>query len=201
MKKTVLIMFVAFLGLAYANAQTYVGGSLGIGSTTNKPKSGEKTTTSSFSFNPEVGYSLDEKSDIGIELLFGTKKEGKAKTSAYGASPYFRYSIAEFGQFAILGKASLYVLGDKSKANSSADELKSTAFGLGVTPILAYNLSDRIVLLANLNFLGLNFNQTSRKSGDYDLGTSTNFGLGIDTDDIVNIGGNEGITIGFAYKF
>jgi hypothetical protein len=200
MKKTVFIMFVAFLGVAYANAQTYVGGSLGFSSTTNDPKSGSKTTVSAYSFDPEIGYNLDPKLDIGLELLLGAKKDGDTKSSAFGASPYLRYSLLEFGQFSVLGKASLFVVGGSTKANANAIENKTTSFGLNVAPILAFNLTEHISLLANLNFLSLNFIQTNRKVGSTDLGKSTGFGLGIDANNVVNIG-SQGVTIGFAYKF
>jgi hypothetical protein len=196
MKKVFLFVLVAVLGVASANAQAYIGGSLGIASGTNKPEGGSKTTSSLFSIAPEVGYSLTEKLDLGISVYFASGKDGDIKTTGFGAAPYVRYSFIELGKFSILGKASLYVEGENEKEGSIKTAI--SAFGLNVVPVLAYNLSDHFVLLANLGFLGLDLNQSTYKYDGHKTSTGTNFFLGADTNTIATLGD---VTIGFAYKF
>jgi hypothetical protein len=195
MKKVFLFALVAVLSIASASAQAYIGGSLGFLSSSAKPEGGEKITSSAFSFAPEVGYSLTEKLDLGIAVAFGSGKSGDLKTTGFGVAPYVRYSLVEFGKFSVLGKASLGIDSETEKDNGYKTTL--TTFGLNVAPVLKYDLSDHFVLLANLNFLGLGFNQTTEKEGDAKL-TRTGCGLGIDTDNVANVGE---LTIGFAYKF
>ena len=192
MKKTILIMLVSVLCTGFVNAQVYLGGSLGFNTETEKPEIGDKTTTTSFSFAPEVGYSLSSKFDLGIALGISNSKTKvgtvENKSNLWGIAPYARYSPVEFGKFSIWGQADLFIAGGERNLQ------KFTSFGLDIHPVLKYDLSDHFSLLANLNFLNFGFSQTKIKDGS----TTTNFGLGIDSGDVVTLGA---ISVGFVYKF
>lgn len=197
MKKVILLMMVAVLGMATANAQYYLGGSVGFSSNSSKPEGGEKTTSTAFEIIPEFGYSLTDKLDLGIALGYTSDEdELDNKVTGFGVNPYVRYSLVSFGNFSVLGKAGLVFETEK------AGDLKTTTFGLTVMPMLKYTLSDKFDLLANLNFMRLGFASASAKFDGTKLGTETGFGLGVDTNDVANIGGGDvPFTIGFAFKF
>lgn len=198
MKKILLVVGFVFAGIV-ANAQFYAGGSLGFGMTSQKLDNGDKVgTETNFSIVPEVGYSLNDRLDLGISIGFGMdqyKPEGgeKTKSNAFMVAPYVRYSFVEFGRFKVMAKASLY-----AAFGEDVDKVKTTDFGLAVAPVLGYNLSDNFILLANLNCFALGFDYNKVKDGP----ATTTFGLGFDSNNVANLGGGEvPFTIGFAYIF
>lgn len=195
MKKILLVVSLFCATVMVANAQLYVGGALGLGFGSVKNNDGDKLySTTTFALFPEVGYSLNEKVDLGISVGFGLaslKPEGgdAIKATSWEVAPYLRYSVVEFGKFKLMGKASLYAMGIKD-----ADEVETTKLGLSVIPVLGYGISDNFVLLANLNFFSFGFDNTSVKDG----GSTFGFGLGVNTNNALNTGD---FTIGFAYIF
>ena len=222
MKKVFLLIMVAVLGMATANAQWYLGGSLGFRSNTYDPDvdGAKKGKVTAFSIVPEIGYSLTDKVDLGISIGFTSTKfkdtnvdfmflgeqvelDGVKEFTITGweVAPYIRYNLVQFGNFSLLGKASIDIEGGKMKnkiEGGDDEELKYTAFGFNIKPVLKYTLSEKFDLLADLNFLSLGFNQTNVKDG----ATVTDFGLNVDSNDVANIGGGSTpFTIGFAFKF
>ncbi|MDR2011052.1 MAG: porin family protein [Bacteroidales bacterium] len=203
MKKLFLLVSFIFCVVLFANAQLYVGGSLGVNSTTYKPEAGEKTSLFGFSISPEVGYSLNDKMDIGLEIGFSiasNKTEvtvDKINTTDFSIAPYFRYSFCSFGKFKILGKASLFFGSHNVTTTPLAGddiEIKSSRIGLAISPLFTYDVSDKLVLFTSLNFLNIGFTHNMYK----DAGSETNFNLGLDMNNIKNLGN---VTIGAAYKF
>lgn len=112
MKK--LFITLAFIAAGFfAQAQLYVGGSLGFGTEGGKTiyKNGGVETTIdapkmlSFTIAPEIGYMFSDNMGAGVELGFGlgrTKLENNGVTAtikdiAWAVSPYFRYIFAEPG--------------------------------------------------------------------------------------------------------
>jgi hypothetical protein len=193
MKKTFLIMFISVLCAGFANAQIHLGGSLGFGTGHTKPTQGSKLKHTSFSINPEVGYTLNPNFEFGIALDLSNSKEdlaggGEAKSNSWGVTPYARYSFIGFGKFSIWGQGNVFFSGGKENSQ------KTTNFGLSIQPILKYDLSDHFTLSTSLNFLNIGFLQTKVKGAS----TTTNFGLGIDSKDVATLGA---ISVGVTYKF
>lgn len=194
MKKILLVVGLVFAGMV-ANAQFYAGGSLGFGMQSEKNDDGDKIGTETvFSIAPEVGYSMNDRLDLGLSLDFGMwqyKPEGgdKTKSNSFRVAPYVRYSFVEFGRFKVMGKGELYCA-----FGEDVNEVKTTNFGIGITPVLGYNLSDNFILLANLNFFRLGFDYNKIKDGHETM----SFGLGVDTNNALN---TNNFQIGFAYIF
>jgi hypothetical protein len=199
MKKVILVVLVAVAGVLSTNAQYYAGGSLNFGINTDKPKDGKKTTASSFGIAPEVGYSLSQDLDLGLAFNFNTSKNASdLKSSGWKIAPYARYSFVEFGRFSVLGKGEIFFGGATRETNEGVKiKNESTVFGLAITPVLKYSLSDHFDLLSNLNFLNIGFSQTSEKSDGHKF-TNNGFNLGVNTGNVATLGD---ISIGFAYKF
>ena len=214
MKKLFLIAGL-MLTIWTVNAQFYLGGSFGIYENTGKNGQDKKVGFSylNFSIAPEVGYNISDKIDMGLSLIFlnntrkayqfvGDEMSSKTITTGWGLSPYIRYSIYKFGNFDVLGKAALNYSNNTSKfydeAGNQNDKRSSTVFGLNISPILFYNLSDRIALYTQLNFLGLDLSSMTEKTSDVKTGSSSTFKLGANTDNLATFGE---LQIGFVYKF
>ncbi|MDR3046360.1 MAG: porin family protein [Bacteroidales bacterium] len=201
MKKVILSIVVAFLGIVLANAQFYAGGSFGYNSSTAKE---DKNTASSFSIAPTVGYRLNDKLDfglsvsaksynstsrmVGLDALYYTVKY---KTQDFSVEPYLRYSIIQFDKFNILGSAGIFA--GKGKMNQETlviSEEKYTNWGASIYPTVIYDLSDKFALFSHLNFFRLGFSQTKIEDGN----TTTDFDFLLNAADILP-------AIGVRYKF
>lgn len=198
MKKLVTLAVIAMFAFN-ASAQFYMGGSLNLGSSTMKPEAedAKKTTTTSLGIAPEFGYSLNEKSDIGIAIGFSnsTNKVGddKSKSNAFQVAPYYRYTFLNFGNFGVAAQAALSFASGEDET-SQVGNGKYTQFGLFAAPVLKYTLSEKFTLLSNLNFASVGFSQTKYKEAY----KTTDFGIGVDTYNVQTLGD---ITIGFVYHF
>ncbi|MDR2037972.1 MAG: porin family protein [Bacteroidales bacterium] len=219
--KKIFITFAVLLTVVFvSNAQLFVGGSLGLSTTGGKEKTGsnsvDKESTFGFEISPKVGYYLSDKFAIGGEVTLGFESEKtpdanggddqKDNFFSWGIAPFARYSVAEFGKFSVLLEGGVGIFGGTSKTklgSQSFDGPSLFGFGVNVTPLLSYSLSDRFNLEMGLNFLNFGFNTwTIKTDGNPDdtKDRTTNFGFGVDTDNVfqADLGA---VTIGFIYKF
>lgn len=155
--KKVFMTLAAVAAFSFANAQFFVGGSLGFSSESGNKKEtwtstylGTTTTTTSeektpsyseFSFSPKVGYYLNDKLAVGIELGFTTYSEteylydddaeihpgsgpNKAEQTEYnykstenlfGVAPFVRYHFAQWNNFSLFGELSVGLAFGSSK--------------------------------------------------------------------------------------
>ena len=217
MKKFMITtMLVAFAMMA--QAQIYVGGELGFNTSGSKfvPKTGDvvkapRTTT--FSIAPVAAYQFSEKIAFGArigferetETIFKWSSDGDLKdvTTMFGLGVFANYTCLQFGKFSVLTEAGLAILfaNGKRKLGSNTDDLwKGTGFGLNITPVLAYDLNEKIRLICQLNFLTFGYNSMSSRwpanSDDKTVGSS--FGFNFNSDNVASL---NAITIGFLYKF
>ena len=224
MKK--LFITIAFVAATmFASAQLYVGGSLGFSTQTGKDelKTDDQTITTddpkqfAFTFAPEVGFMFADNMGVGMSLNFdfwrAKQKDDdvtySSKKTTIGFAPYFRYVFAEVDNFKFYADAkinySLTTPKDKVEGGENAFEStgdKTTTFGFGIVPGMAYQLTDNISMNCALNILELGFNSTKVVDKDHveegvvvgDLTTKTNtFGFGVNY--------ATPITIGFFYTF
>ena len=180
MKKTLFSLFVVLIAIFSANAQFYAGGSLGFNSNSNvNPKS-------AFEISPEVGYYINEKFDIGLGLGFSKQKtQNDYEYTSWSVAPYARYSFYQLKNFEVIGKGSVAFSGT---GNSG------TTIGVNISPILAYNLTEKIVLFTNLNCFSLNFTSYSPNKGS----STSKFGIETSTNNLIN---TRNLPIGLIYKF
>jgi len=214
MKKFILIT-VFFLATISAIAQYYIGGSIGLNGNSSKNSDGNKVGFSNLNFSiaPEIGKNISEKVDIGISIgiilnnrnsyqLTPGEVNSKQKFTALIASPYLRYSFIKFGDFDILGKVALNFSENTNKFYNregvQTDKNISTTIGINLAPLLFYNLSEKISLYTQLNFLSLDCSSTFGKAGSLSTGSSTYFTFGANSDNIVSV---DQIKIGAVYKF
>ncbi|MBP5376839.1 MAG: outer membrane beta-barrel protein [Bacteroidaceae bacterium] len=186
MKKVILAALVAVASLS-ANAQVYLGGTLGFNA--GKAVDGADNTTK-FQIAPEVGYSFNEKWAVGLAISFTTAngdfnengfptsatKYGKSST-VFGFSPYARYTFAK------TGIASFFLDGGVGFNFYNNDG--GTAWQIGVRPGVKLSASEKVDFVAQLGYLG--YAKASKGQGKGNM-----FGLNVD---------NTAIKFGVYYNF
>lgn len=166
MKKLFLAAAMMVASLA-ASAQVYVGGSLGFKS--EKPYDGAETSTA-FSIKPEVGYNLDEKWAVGIQLGYSSMDDGDNTLGQIDLAPYARYTFAK------TGIASFFVDGGLSFEFRTAD-WEGMVWGVGVRPGVKLAVSEKVDVIGKLGYLGY-------KAANEKAGKGNSFALSIDNTDI-----------------
>jgi len=174
MKKFILAALVAVASLS-ANAQVWLGGSVGFG--VNSPKVGDSQTT--FVIAPTVGYALSDKWEIALEFEYGMKTnvpDGDVKDE-FRIAPFARFNFAK------AGIATFFVDGGFGFGKKNYEGgLDTNTFNVGLRPGVKVELSKNIELDAKLGYLGY-YNEKDVK--DF-------FGL--------NVNG-EALSFGVTYKF
>ena len=194
MKK--LFITLAFVAAAcFAQAQFYLGGTIGYESNggTGSMKV-DKTTTSinlpkstEFVFGPSVGFMFADNMGVGLEINYTSKKyidEGKingvdykntTKESGFGLTPYFRYVFGDFDPVKLYVDARINYGSGNVKVTSIEDDVttegegdKYTTFGIAVVPGIQYNITDNLSLNAQVNLLSLGYVSTKYITDDLD---------------------------------
>ena len=184
----ILAALVAVASLS-ANAQVWVGGEVGFsaGKTTNN---GTKLGAGAdFNLIPEIGYTLNDKFDIAVAIGIahnngnGKAYAGSMDYDAYGMvlddvnrnaftlNPYVRYKFANAGDF------TFFVDGGFSYTmiHYSGNDDNANQWGLGFKPGIAYNISDKVSLVAHIGRLDYNFfKQGDIKNNEFNMGVSGN---------------------------
>ena len=168
MKKIFAIALVAMMTMT-ANAQVYVGGGVGLQSS-----SYDGNSETYFTILPEIGYNLNEDWAVGmtvgyVEARTKVKNVGTEKVKTFQIAPYARYTFAKFD------KVNLFVDGTVAYSHVNYAGVKTNTFGLGLKPGVAVNLNDKLSFVAHVGFLGY---QNDKVKGD-DKSTNT-FGLNLD---------------------
>lgn len=155
-----------------ANAQVWVGGSLGFWNNGDAEGSSIKT---SFSIAPEVGYDLSEDWSIAIGLSYGLKKPDQGEDlSAITVTPYARYNLIKAGNFK-------FFLDGAFDFGSIDNGESYTAWGIGIKPGVAYSLNEKFSLVGHVGFLGYQAADDKISSKDWqELGIQKGFGFAFD---------------------
>ena len=183
--------------------------------------------TTDFQFKPRIGYQVSEELSVGLDINFVmSAKKGKFKEvstdkyldvkdsrNLFGADVFARYNAISFGNFNVGVEGKLGFAADGSKTseldmNSSGeyvikdkDGTKHSYFGIGIAPVVSYDLNENFQIFTYLNFLKVGFLSHTEKT---EIGTKTEttkssvFNFGVDTNDIMTVGA---IQVGFVYKF
>ena len=138
MKKIILAAFVAVASLS-ANAQVWLGGSLGFES--------EKDANTTIEVAPEIGYTIDENWDVAVALGFEnvSPKHGDSQVK-FNINPYARYTFYKTGNVGFFLDGGVAVeLGNNNY---------ETKFGIGIRPGVKFAASDKVTFVASLGGLG-----------------------------------------------
>ena len=174
MKKIILAAFVAVASLS-ANAQVWVGGELGLG-TSKSTDNGVQDGKSNYAVViPEIGYKINDKFDVAVAVGFyhrdsqGAENSPKSVYNSFKLMPYVRYSAIKAGDF------SFFLDGGFAYENGkyAGAENKTNSWEIFIKPGISYNISEKVTLVAHVGNLSYDFTKT----GDY---KTNSFGLSID---------------------
>ncbi len=231
MKKIIIATaFVTFAGISHA--QIFVGAQLGFNNTkaTYEPNAGSKQElkTVSYTIAPMVGYRFNDKFAVGLRPAYASQKEiypkylggnddREEKTTLFGFDALAQYTFIQLNKFSVYAEAEVGFGKGKetySLGSTTEDLNELTLWGINVKPVLAYDLTKKIRLIANLNFLSLGFASTTVKDLQRkDKETVKEFNFSFSSADITTVGlevlnngtggiGTAGfIRIGFLYTF
>jgi outer membrane protein len=212
MKTNKIILIVIFVLFPFIlNAQVFLGGNFGLnmsgGNLDNGNIKTDKPSTVSFNISPMVGKFLSENVAVGALVDFSfsqTNNNGAPEvinsSSTIGITPFLRYYAIRIDKFSIFGQGNVgfSYSGSMSKVDgTSTNGPKTSTLSLTVMPGLAYDVSSKLSLETNINFLNFGLNYSVVKSGS-DKNRTVNFGVGAGLSNIVTVGT---ISIGAIYKF
>ena len=144
MKKIFALALVAMMGLT-ANAQGYVGGSLGFAS-----ESYDGNSETVWSIMPEIGYNLNEDWAVGLVVGYGegkdkTKVDGRTytdKVKTFAISPYVRYTPVK------LDKVNIFIDGGFGYQNIKWGDVKDNIWQFGLTRTRSLRVMTRALSLS-----------------------------------------------------
>jgi hypothetical protein len=164
MKKFLMTIVAAFAAVSM-NAQVYVGGGLGFAT---QSYDGESSTK--FALVPEVGYTLDENSAIGIAIGYSQSGKDDTKATKMVVNPYYRYNLTKIGNVNLFVDGSFAFATTDDKTNKiGGKSYKINEWGIGVKPGVAVNLNEKLSFVSHLGFLGY-----ESSKADYDGAKATN---------------------------
>ena len=217
MKKILTTAAAVFALVAVSNAQLWIGGNLGFSTVSviekdkdNSIKQNLKEPSMKLNFTPKVGFDFGEGMCVGLGLNLATqsfkgfdetpdnKVTGKAAINTIGFAPFFRYTFVEFGDFSVFGEAvANFDLSSAKYKPETGDDVKLSKvmdLGLNIRPVVAYAISDRVTLTADINIfkLGVNFNSDIDPNETANKTNTTRFNLGLSdgvfTSGLLNVG-------------
>ncbi|MDR2969380.1 MAG: porin family protein [Tannerellaceae bacterium] len=218
MKKAVSVIVFAVIMAVSAQAQVFIGGSLGADYGGGKTKSGSSSTdrpsTFSIEFSPRVGYYLNDRFAAGIDVGFKrmvhndrADTETKNFTTAFGVGAFGRYHAVEVDRLALILEGELGwgtgMQKTKTGSNSTEGDPVNT-LGLFVYPVLSYSLTERLSLEAYSDFLRLGLGMMTTENDEMDRKTTKNyFGFGVNAEDneLYREASGSAFSIGIVFKF
>ncbi len=148
--KKLFLMIAAAITAVSANAQVWMGGSLGFWNNSDATDGDIKTT---FNISPEVGYNLSE--DWSIAMAFSyefAKYDGDLDITGLSVNPYVRYNMVKAGALSLFLDGGFEI--GSYEYNSDYEDKNYSAWGVGIKPGIAYSLNEDFCLVAHVGFLG-----------------------------------------------
>ena len=222
MKKLLVILAAATIAAA-ANAQVYVGGSLGFNyqnsnSSTSRTSSvigGEIAETSAntiFAFTPTVGYRINGKWTVGVDLNLALRLRKNTDTYAgtiedniqeskeyqWDISPFVRYNLCKFKKFGIDLKLDGGIGTSRELLSARKNDNSTTYlnYHISLSPVITLDINEHFSLestlgIASIGWSGFKAKAEGNKTFDSESVNSITLGLNNTT----------AIAFGCIYKF
>ena len=160
MKKFILTAIVAVAAMT-ANAQIRVGGQFGYDHSQYKPD-GLEATSNHFSILPEIGYTLNDKWDIAVQIgdeyvQTKTKALGvtdKESFNTFVVAPYARYTFYKTGKVGFFLDGGFSIKTGDIVVDDEVTFEDETGFGIGIRPGVKFAASDKVTFVASFGGLG-----------------------------------------------
>jgi len=176
------------------NAHYFVDASFGVSTDIGKNSvngvSSDYPSFSYFNISPKVGYWLNDHIAVGAQVSFDYRiikgmtsdpdtpdQEIKYKklSPGWGFSIFGRYKLWGTGKFSLLAESPIGIGGGITKEKKALITKKNQStsfFNISVYPLVSYDLTDKLSLIAKCEILSLNFSSGKSKY-KYDNGTET----------------------------
>ena len=196
--KQVLMSAIVLATVLTAKAQVgsiLVGGNIDL--TTNKNKSTDVKTTS-FSFNPTVGYQFNNNWTAGLTAAIASNKQEQGspvttyKNNSFAVGPFVRYARPISNTFAVYGQLQSVIGSGKVKTLSGDVLTSSSKFStvdIDLFPAVFINLKNSFGL--NFNIGGLSYGSTKPKGASSSNTFNFNFGKVLGIGISKNFGGKK----------
>lgn len=162
MKKVLFSLVIMLTMVLSANAQVYVGGSLGMHADKN---------AYNFAVSPEVGYSFQGNTGVGCVFDFAYEKDGDF---GFGVNPYFEYRFIEIDKFTLYLHTYLHYNNMGTDINDL--HIAGNNYGVSLHPGVIWNATDRWSAAFYVGGVEYMWNQPNNKTysgtGDFKLGLS-----------------------------
>ena len=169
--KKIIMMAVMAVAAVSANAQSWVGGSLGF---SNSKVDGAESSVTQFEIKPEVGYSLNENWDVALGIGYSFNNES-VNTNTFEINPYVRYKFVKAGNFYAFCDGGLAY---KTEHQQGAEK-NTNVFSVGINPGIGYDLTEKVFLVAHFGDLSyVHRNQSDTKTNTYNLSLTSNISFG-----------------------
>ena len=171
-KNIIFVFAIMFLTATSGYAQFFIEGSVSA-NFSEKENDGttDKSSISYFGISPKAGYWLNDRWAIGAGLSYSrlaeeysytviTEYVNERLTPMLEFSVFSRYQLLRNGKWAVLAECSFDVGRETSETkNESVTGAKEsmTTFGINVFPLITYDLTDRISLVAGCDFMKVGF--------------------------------------------
>jgi long-subunit fatty acid transport protein len=213
MKKSLLaLLFAVALAVPALAENMWVGGDLSYSSSNSKIEANgqdwEKQSLTSWSIEPEFGYNLNEKWDIGVDLayvsrqgvtnLFGfdlnNSPVGPVQTKDFGIAPFARFHVAQIAGVDVMFKGSIFYTSGEAKGMYTDGKIDYTTYGVAIVPVISYSINETWSIGATLNFAELSYTHADAELKDSPIKPKADqFGF--------NLNDGSLISIGFSYHF
>ena len=206
MKKSLLaLLFAVALAVPAMAENMWVGGSFGYGSN-NFSLDDYKQSSTSWSVEPEFGYSLNEKWDIGLDFEYASKAgvdsiygislspmigDDTVETKEMGIAPFVRYHVAQIAGVDVMLKGSAFYA--KGEINADGESVDYKAYGVTVAPVISYSINETWSIGATLDFLNISYIYAEIDDGSGIKPNNKHFGF--------NANDGSLISVGFSYHF
>lgn len=199
MKKSLLaLLFAVALAVPALAENMWIGGNLSYQSSSLKGGS-KDVDANMFTIQPEFGYNLNEKWDIGLDLSYSsgkgtigeqfgielpTAKEPNS-ISKFGIAPFARYHVMQIGDFDVMLKGSLFYSKAEIENVEGSDKTKMTGYGIAIAPVISYSINETWSIGCTLNFLELAYaHYSDDDNSDYKV---DNFGFNLNDGSIIGV--------------
>lgn len=211
MKKVLIILTCIFAYAPFCKSQFFIGGNISFnahgGKTENNDNSTKAESSFRYSLNPQFGFRISEKMDVGAYLTYGhdhtndnNDPEFITNELSLGFRPFMRYYAFIHNKFSVYGEfAGIYNYSvEKSKTGDTEfDDVKSASMGFLAYPGMSYKLSEKVELMAGISLFSLGVVHDVEKTGD-NKDVNTYFNLGVNMDHILTSGS---VSVGAIFRF
>lgn len=173
MKKTIIAAMLALAGLA-ANAQVFVGGTMGV--STEKQSNIDRYTT--FTFAPTVGYNFNDKISAGIEFAYTYGDQGLLSQNEILLGPYARYNFfapESVEGLKVFAEAAIYY--NYLNLDIDGSSIDGNGVQIALRPGVSYMIGSNWQVLAKMNLFSFTHMDGSSSTGFGVNPTKVSFGV------------------------